>query len=74
MGGVLNEKMPRQHRGGFRAEADSFSGLEDLLSFTFPVTAALHIVVMLTLSAHASRTKSLEDVLVHIASSSLSLP
>ncbi|MFY9662041.1 MAG: MarC family protein [Terriglobales bacterium] len=67
--GLLNEKdapASTEEASAAEAELDSLDS-KIFYPFTFPVTAGPGtIVVMLTLSAHASRTKSLEDVLGHI--------
>jgi multiple antibiotic resistance protein len=68
---LLNE---REASPGAKTEETSaatadVSSLESQIfyPFTFPVTAGPGcIVVMLTVSAHASRTKTLEDILGHI--------
>jgi multiple antibiotic resistance protein len=67
--GLLNEKDASANREQTSAAAADLSSLESQVfyPFTFPVTAGPGcIVVMLTLSAHASRTKTLEDILGHI--------
>jgi len=68
VGAVERKRCPASTEEASAAEAE-LDSLDSKIfyPFTFPVTAGPGtIVVMLTLSAHASRTKSLEDVLGHI--------
>lgn len=67
--GLLNEKDASPSKEETSAATAELSSLESQVfyPFTFPVTAGPGcIVVMLTLSAHASRTKTLEDILGHL--------
>ncbi|MGD0214478.1 MAG: MarC family protein [Terriglobales bacterium] len=67
--GLLNEKDTAPNREQTSAVATDRSSLESQVfyPFTFPITVGPGcIVVMLTLSAHSSRTKTLEDILGHI--------
>jgi multiple antibiotic resistance protein len=67
--GLLNEKDAAKTTSQPGSSPDYFRSLESQVfyPFTFPITAGPGtIVVMLTLSAHASRTPTVEDILGHI--------
>lgn len=67
--GLLNEKDPSPSNEKQAVAPSDFHALEANIfyPFTFPVTAGPGcIVVMLTLSAHASRPKILDNVLAHL--------
>jgi multiple antibiotic resistance protein len=67
--GLLNEKDAAKTTAQTDSNPDDFRSLESQVfyPFTFPITAGPGtIVVMLTLSAHASRTPTVEDILGHI--------
>jgi multiple antibiotic resistance protein len=67
--GLLNEKHVSPATAETAPPTDVFASLDSKVFYplTFPVTVGPGcIVVMLTLSAHASRTRVLEDILGHI--------
>jgi multiple antibiotic resistance protein len=67
--GLLNQKHASPGPAEIASAADDSDSLESQVFYplTFPITVGPGcIVVMLTVSAHASRTKILEDVLGHI--------
>jgi len=67
--GLLNEKDSSPSAEKATVAPADFHSLEASVfyPFTFPVTAGPgSIVVMLTLSAHASRTKVLDDIFAHL--------